>query len=90
MCQELDEMQIEEYKRFNNRDGVHHPYVPNWSEILPPPPPIELPPPIPSVSSSQIIKISGSNPQSPKINPKKSLQQTQNVSFEEFDYISLK
>ena len=78
----MDDRENIQYKQYSSRAGIHHPYVPNWSDILPPPPPLELPPPIPSVSSSQILKTSGSTPQSPKINSKKSLYQTQNVNIE--------
>ena len=79
MCHETNEFPNGERKRFGNRDGIQHPYVPNWSDILPPPPPIDLPPPLPGVSSSQLIHVSGSNPQSPKIHSKGNLHQIQNV-----------
>ena len=81
LCQEINENKTPDHKKLDNRHPGHHPYVPNWSDILPPPPPLELPPPIPSVSSSQILKPPGSTPQSPKIHSKKSLYQTQNVSI---------
>ena len=81
LSQDLNSLNPTDHKTQDHRHGVHHPYVPNWSDILPPPPPLELPPPIPSVSSSQVIKHPGSTPQSPKIHSKKSLHQTQNVSI---------
>ena len=72
---------MEENPNQEHRRIIHgyHPYVPNWSDILPPPPPLEMPPPIPNASSSQIINETGSNPQSPKLESKKSLHQSQNV-----------
>ena len=79
LCQDNNETKSSGHKKLDNRHTGHPPYVPNWSDILPPPPPLELPPPIPSVSSSQILRLPGSTPQSPKTHPKKSLYQTQNV-----------
>ena len=62
-------------------DRPHKPYVPNWSDILPPPPPIEPPPlPHPNGSSSHITGISGSTPQSPIFSTKPIRQYKPNVS----------